>query len=104
MTGKFAKQSAQEIVRVLLFEDEAKLGGDGVESGEEFVKVLQTFAPATESGKSLTQLRLYQRIFRYQCSYMIYSKAFASLPEVVKERVFITLREKTQGLVIRKGP
>lgn len=95
MTRKSAEQSAQEIVCALLFENEVELGGDGVEGSEEFTKVLRTFAPVTRTGKSLTDLRLFQRLFRYKCSYMIYSKAFKSLPPLVKEAVLKRLREKT---------
>ena len=62
-----------------------------------FVKALHAFAPSAESGKSLASLRLYERLFRYQCSYMIYSKAFLSLPDLVKEKVFVLLRDEVSG-------
>ena len=96
MTWKQAEQAASEIVSALLFEKKTELGGDGIESGEEFALVLQSFAPKATNGKFLTQLRLYERIFKYRCSYMIYSKAFTSLPELVRKRVFLKLREKTK--------
>ena len=102
MTWKSAERSAQEIVGALLFKKEVKLGGDGLEGSKEFVKVLQTFAPETKAGKSLTDLRLYQRMFRHKCSYMIYSKAFKSLPIPIKNRVFELLRSETAGKKERK--
>lgn len=97
MSWKTADQAAKEIVGGLTFADEVQLGGDGVEGGEEFAKVLRTFAPETKEGKSLVDLRLYSRLFRYRCSYMIYSKAFRSLPPLVKERVFVHLREHLEA-------
>lgn len=102
MTRKSAEQSAKEIVSALLFENETRLGGDGVESDERFRKILRTFAPETKAGNSLADLRLFQRIFRHKCSYMVYSKAFKSLPDPVKEQVLQHLREKTAGLKERK--
>ena len=36
---------------------------------------------------------LYKRLFRYRCSYMIYSTAFQNLPPQVRDRVLERLRE-----------
>jgi hypothetical protein len=47
----------------------------------------------SKTGKSLREFRLYGRMFRYRCSYMIHSAAFRILPDAVKERVFHHLRQ-----------
>ena len=43
--------------------------------------------PADSQGRSLRQLDLQTRLFRYPCSYLIYSEAFDALPPSVRDRV-----------------
>lgn len=48
-------------------------------------------------GRSLRQFDLQQRLFRYPCSYLIYSDAFDALPEPVHERITTQLLDVLQG-------
>ena len=93
MAWKSANQLADEIVEGLLFKDEVELAGDGVTGGGAFAEAFVAAGVKTESEKSLRDFRLYARMFKYRCSYMIYSKAFRGLPPLVKERVLVKLRE-----------
>jgi len=93
MSWKTADSTAKEIVGAFLFTDEIELGGEGVEGSESFAEAFAKGGVADESGKSLRDFRLYARIFKNRCSYMIYSKAFKGLPDPVRERVFHHLRE-----------
>ncbi len=43
-------------------------------------------------GRSLRQLDLQTRLFRYPCSYLIYSDAFAQLPDEVRKPILTQLR------------
>jgi hypothetical protein len=97
MAWKTAENSAKEIVRALLFEDEARLGGDGIETDSSFAQVFGERGVSSTRGSSLRDLRLYGRLFKYRCSYMIYSKAFQGLPETVRSRVFHHLRATLKG-------
>lgn len=92
MSWKTADSSAREIVSGFLFTDEIELGGEGVQGSEKFIKAFTKASVADEKGHSLRDFRLYSRIFKYRCSYMIYSKAFKGLPDLVRERVFHHLR------------
>lgn len=92
MSWKTAESSAKEIVEAFLFTDEVDPGGDGVEGGEAFADAFLKQGIKSAKGKSLRDFRLYGRIFKYRCSYMIYSKAFQSLPALVKIRVNHHLR------------
>ncbi|MDB4537809.1 hypothetical protein N9230_04260, partial [Akkermansiaceae bacterium] len=92
MAWKSADQLAGDVVEGLLFKGEVELTGDGLSGSEAFAKAFAKGGVETEKGKSLRDMRLYERLFKYRCSYMIYSKAFQALPKLVKERVFVKLR------------
>ena len=92
MSWKTANSSAKEIVSAFLFEDEVDPGGDGVEGSDAFARAFVEKGLENAKGKSLRDLRLYGRIFKNRCSYMIHSMAFKGLPDMVKEKVFFHLR------------
>ncbi|MEA1136026.1 hypothetical protein, partial [Klebsiella pneumoniae] len=48
-------------------------------------------------GRSLRDFDLHDRIFRYPCSYLIYSSAFDSIPEPAKGYVYHRLFEVLTG-------
>lgn len=93
MSWRTADTSAQEIVEAFLFTDEVEIPGDGAEGGEAFQKAFAKNAVRDSKNKSLRTLRLFQRLFKYRCSYMIHSLAFQSLPPMVRTRVLHHLRE-----------
>lgn len=94
MSWKTAESSAKEIVEAFLFADEIDPGGDGVEGSDAFTEAFKARGVKTGKGKSLRDFRLYGRIFKNRCSYMIHSMAFKGLPELVKERIFYHLRQE----------
>ena len=96
MAVKVAADSAEEILRYMLFCDESDLG-DGVEGGEAFQKMFEARGPATADGDSLRELRLYGRLFKTRCSYMIHSPSFDHLPDPVRNRVLTRLWEVVEG-------
>lgn len=93
MAWKTADSNARAIASAFLFSDEVDPGGDGVEGSEKFTEMFEKCGVESSGGSSLREFRLYGRIFRYRCSYMIHSKSFKGLPAVVRERVFHYLRE-----------
>lgn len=99
MAWQTAENSARDIVEALLFENEARLGGDGIESGGRFAEVFESQGEPSARGRSLRDLRLYGRLFKHRCSYMIHSKAFKGLPGQVRSRVFHHLRSALEGRV-----
>lgn len=76
------RSTVSELVDYLLFVDEAPLTDvDGrLEGSSGFAEVFSAGGPHDSRGRSLRQLDLEQRLFRYPCSYMIYTKAFDALP------------------------
>jgi len=88
-----AKRSTEEIVESLLFCHEAEIEGYGIEGDEAFEKAFTAQAKLSKSGKHLRKLRLYGRLFKYRCSYMIHSEAFLALPELIRKLTFQRIHE-----------
>jgi len=78
---------AREVVDHLLFVDEAKLPGR-VRGSSGFAERFSARGPRDRQGRSLYELDLDQRLFKYPCSYLIYSPAFDALPPIVKEPIY----------------
>lgn len=91
-TTRRIHNAAEALVRVMLLSGEAPLT-DAIEGtsgfGEEFVQR----GPFDAEGRSLREFDLKTRLFRYPCSYLIYSDAVAKLPEPLKTRFFKRLTE-----------
>ncbi len=78
-----------EVVDYMLFVDEAPLNGITGTSG--FAERFGGLGPRDSMGRSLRDLDLRRRLFRYPCSYMIYSEAFEALPDVARNAVYARL-------------
>jgi hypothetical protein len=74
------------LTRYILFADEAPLPANSVIPDPEFLQDFRSKRIATKEGDSLRDFDLNTRIFRYRCSYMIYTEAFRSLPTLILER------------------
>ena len=86
------QKPAEELVRYLLFADEAPLNGI-VEGKSAYAEEFAGHGPRDSKGRSLRDFDLKTRIFRYPCSYLIYSEAFDALPEPAKGYVYHRLYE-----------
>ena len=83
---------SEKLVRHLLFVEEAPLQGP-VRGTTSFARDFQQEGKRDSKGRSLRDLDLTGRLFRYPCSYLIYSEAFAELPAEVKQYTYRRLRE-----------
>ncbi|HEY2250135.1 MAG TPA: hypothetical protein VGH74_03700 [Planctomycetaceae bacterium] len=84
--------SVEHLLRYMLFVDEPALenpvlGGSAYESW--FAKQ----GPPDRRGRSLRQFDLEMRLFKYRCSYLIYSPAFDMLPTPAEKTVYRKLWE-----------
>ena len=86
----------EELVRYLLFADEAPLEG-AVTGPTTFAREFEQLGPRDPRGRSLRQFDLRSRLFRYPCSYLVYSDAFLALPKSVKDRVYARMAEVLSG-------
>ena len=88
---------ADVLVSYMLFADEAPLQGK-VAGTSTFAAEFANQGPRDRRGRSLRQFDLTRRLFRYPCSYLIYSEAFDNLPEPARQRVYRRLWEVLSGL------
>ncbi len=97
--GRVADSLADRIVDCIFFKDEA-LPGEGIEGGEEFQTTFTARYPKTQTGESIAEFQLDDRIFKRRCSFMVYSSAFKNLPPRVKSAVL----EKMHVIIDGKNP
>jgi hypothetical protein len=95
-TKRRIKSVSEPLVRYLLFSGEAKLT-DRVKGTSGFAEEFVRRGPRDGKGRSLRDLDLEHRLFRYPCSYLIYSPAFEAQPQVVKEYVWERLWDILHG-------
>ena len=81
------ESAGEALVRQMLFADEPLLT-DEVEGTSSFVKDFESRGPRDAMGRSLRDLDLKRRLFRYPLSYLIYSEQFDALPAEVKDYVY----------------
>jgi hypothetical protein len=78
------KTAAEALIRYMLFADEHELTHPVAGSSlfaEQFQANDHPLAHVDSQGRSLRQFDLNKRIFKYPCSYLIYSEAFDGLPD-----------------------
>ena len=79
--------AAVEVVDYMLFTEEAPLAGL-IRGSTAFATKFEAQGPRDRAGRSLRQFDLTNRLFRYPCSYMIYSEVFSALPEAAKVAIY----------------
>ena len=95
-TGRRYASAAAKVVKALLFCGEWYLT-DPVVGTTNFAEEFKSRGPFDSQHRSLRQLDLQHRLFRYPCSFLIYSDSFRALPEGVKSRVWTGLLDVLQG-------
>jgi len=94
--GQPFEKPAEQLLRYLLFSNEAILPAP-LGTSSSFAKQFPAREPRDSKGRSLRDLDLRTRIFRYPCSYLIYSDSFDALPEPAKRYVYHRLLEVLSG-------
>lgn len=80
-------QLSESFLKCLLFIDEAPILGP-IEGSLEFEKWFEAQGPIDKHGHSLRQLDLETRLFKFPCSYLIYSDAFERLPYSLRQHLY----------------
>jgi hypothetical protein len=94
--GSTVPERIEDLVRYMLFVDEAPLKG-AVRGSTTFAADFERIGPMDSRQRSLRHFDLRTRLFRYPCSYLIYSDAFLALPSEVKAAIYARLAEVLSG-------
>ena len=95
-TSRRVDGAAEQLVKYLLFSEEVRLT-DQLRGTSDFAEEFAKRGPFDRRGRSLREFDLKTRLFKYSCSYLIYSSAFDGLPASVKERVYRRLWDVLNG-------
>ena len=79
--------AGDDLVEALLMVGEAKLTAP-LKGTSGFARVFTKRGPRDKQGRSLRDLDLKTRLFKYPCSYLIYSRAFDELPRDMRDYVW----------------
>lgn len=96
VTQERISSAVEPLVKYLLFADEVKLT-DRIEGTSGFAAEFAGRGPRDGQKRSLREFDLKRRLFKYPCSYLIYSPAFDALPALVKDQVWKRLGEILTG-------
>jgi hypothetical protein len=89
-------QAGEKLLEYMLFRDEAPLKGP-VKGTSAFATNFQRGGPGASGERSLRQLDLRTRLFRYPCSYLIDSESFDALPTEMKNYLWRRLDQIFNG-------
>ena len=90
------EKPAEQLVRYILFANEAPLEGE-VKGTSGFAEEFAAKGPRDSHGRSLRDFDLRTRIFKYPCSYLIYSEAFDAIPGPAKDYIYRRMFEVLSG-------
>jgi hypothetical protein len=93
---RYLKSAVEGFVRYMLFTEEAPLAAE-VKGTSNFRKDFEALGPKDHLGRSLREMDLHTRMFKYPCSYLIYSDAFNALPVETKEKIYARLYDVLSG-------
>lgn len=95
-TDRRIASAAEDLVEALLFVDEAPLTAT-VTGTSGYTEVFGSSGPRDSKGRSLRDLDMNTRMFRYPCSYLIYSESFEGLPEESRKVVWKQMWDVLSG-------
>ena len=78
-TARRIKAAGDELLKYLLFADEYKLESP-IKGSNQFARQFEEQGKRDNQGRSLRDFDLQTRLFRYPCSFLIYSTSFDELP------------------------
>jgi hypothetical protein len=93
---RYLKSQVNAFLRYLLFTEEAPLT-EPVSGDPQYAKDFTAKGLRDSKGRSLRDLDLKTRLFRYPCSYLVYSEAFDQLPQVMRDHLLQRLYDILTG-------
>ncbi len=93
---KYLNAIVDALLKYFLFTEEPPLA-DPVQGVSPFRQDFELLGPADSQGRSLRQFDLQTRLFKYPCSFLIYSESFDQLPPKMLELIYRRLWEILSG-------
>jgi len=90
-TQRRIKAAAEKVLRYMLFSGEPRLPSP-IQGTSKFAEQFAQRGPRDRHGRSLRDFNLKSRLFKYPCSYLIYSASFKQLPAPVRQYIAKRLR------------
>lgn len=87
---RYLKPQTDAFLRYLLFTEEAPLTAP-IEGSAEFVREFTAGGPRDRLGRSLRDLDLRTRLFKYPCSFLLLNPAFDALPAPIRDSILSRL-------------
>jgi hypothetical protein len=92
----YLKSVTEAFLKYLLFTEETPLTAP-IKGTSNFTDWFAKQGRTDNEGRSLRQFDLQTRLFKYPCSFLIYSEAFDNLPDKLKECLYLRLWEILTG-------
>lgn len=86
-TAHRVNAAVEDLLSYMLFSGETVLTSP-VKGTSGFAEEFEKLGPKDAKGRSLRDFDLKTRMFRYPCSFLVYSKAFDSMPQLAKDRLY----------------
>jgi hypothetical protein len=93
---RYMRPQVDAFLRYLLFTEEAPLSAPIV-GDPQFVQDFQSAGPRDGKGRSLRELDLQTRMFKYPCSFLIYAPSFDAMPEEIRSVILQKLHDILTG-------
>jgi len=90
------KNAVEPLLKAMLCSEEAPLS-DPIQGTSNFAEEFANRGPKDNQGRSLRDFDLKTRMFKYPCSYLIYSESFNALPKEAREQFYSRLNEVLSG-------
>jgi len=88
--------ACERLVRALCFSGEARIS-EPITGSSNFAEEFTARGPKDSHGRSLRDFDLTHRLFKYPCSYLIYSEQFNGLPPEAKDAIYHRLWDVLSG-------
>ena len=92
----YLKNIVDAFLRYLLFTEEAEFTAP-IHGSAAFARTFVAPGPKDKQDRSLREFDLQTRLFKYPCSYLIYSEGFDQLPEKLKTSIYQRLFDVLTG-------
>lgn len=93
---RYLRTQVASFLRYLLFTEEHLLTAP-IEGNPDYVKWFAEQGPRDKKGRSLRDFDLQTRLFKYPCSYLIYSEAFDAMPTAIRDHLLQRLHDILTG-------